>query len=106
MIEAGLAIIASCLPTLQSLFVRSSLQSMVASIRSVISLQSMRSHSSQGSKRSRVGQPSHPEIHGVDTEAEDTVALKEIDENPSLRKPDSVHLEPKAARYDSNDSVV
>ena len=97
MIEAGLAIIATCLPTLQALFVRSSLQSMVASVRSIISLQSMRSHSSRGSKRSHVG---------VDTQAEDTIALRDIDENPSLREPDSVHLEPKAARYDRNDSAV
>ena len=43
---------------------------------------------------------------GVDTQAEDTIALRDIDENPSLREPDSVHLEPKAARYDRNDSAV
>lgn len=106
MIEAGLAIIASCLPTLQALFVKGSLQSMVASIRSMISLQSIRSHSSHGSKKSRQGQPPYSEIHGIDNGAEDTVALKDIDGDPSLRKPESVHPESRATRYDTNDSMV
>ena len=105
MIEAGLAIIASCLPTLQALFVKGSLQSMVASIRSMVSLQSMRSHSSHGSKKSRQGQPPYSEIHGIDTGAEDTVALKEVDENSYIRKPESTHLESNA-KYESNDSMV
>lgn len=43
MIEAGLAIIAACLPTLQFLVRKVSLDSIVNSVRSALSLQSMRS---------------------------------------------------------------
>ena len=70
------------------------------------SLQSIRSHSSHGSKKSRQGQPPYSEIHGIENGAEDTVALKDIDRDHSSRKPESVHPESRAARYDSNDSMV
>lgn len=43
MIEAGLAIIAACLPTLQFLVRKVSIDSMVNSVRSALSLRSMRS---------------------------------------------------------------
>ncbi len=43
MIEAGLAIIAACLPTLQFLIRKVSLDSVVSSVRSALSLHSMRS---------------------------------------------------------------
>ena len=79
---------------------------MVASIRSMVSLQSLRSHSSHGSKTSRQEHPPYSEIHGIDNGAEDTVALTDIDGDPSLRKPESVHPGSRAVRYDSNDSMV
>ena len=106
MIEAGLAIIASCLPTLQALFIKGSLQSMVATVRSMISVLSLRSHNSHGSKESRPSQPPYSEIHGIDIGAEDTIALREIDEDSSLRKLESVHLEFNAPEYESNDNIV
>ena len=43
MIEAGLAVIAACLPTLQFLIRKVSLDGMISSVRSALSLQSMRS---------------------------------------------------------------
>lgn len=45
MIELGLALIAACLPSLQFLCRRVSLQSLVRSVRSVVSLSSLRSRS-------------------------------------------------------------
>ena len=50
MLEAGLALIACCQPTLQALIARESLNSMVASVRNMVSLQSFRSTESQKSR--------------------------------------------------------
>lgn len=47
MIEAGLAIIAACLPSLQFLIRKVSLDRMIRSVRSALSLQSTRSQNSQ-----------------------------------------------------------
>ena len=55
MIEAGLAIIAACLPTLRFLVGKLSLSSMVNSIRSAFSLGSLRSQYSQRPTSSPTG---------------------------------------------------
>ena len=47
MIEAGLAVIAACLPTLRPLFGKISVDSIVNSVRSALSLDSLRSQRSQ-----------------------------------------------------------
>lgn len=51
MLGAGLSLIASCLPSIYSIFAKSSLQSIIASIRSAISLHSIPSDRSRGSKK-------------------------------------------------------
>ena len=92
MIEAGLAIIASCLPTLQTLVAKDSIQSMVASIRSAISLESLRSHSSRGSKKSRMGRRPYLGVDGIEHESEDVVGLTDLGQTPAVQKPDHAHL--------------
>ena len=51
MLEAGLSLIAGCLPSVYIIFAKDSLQSVIASIRSAISLHSIRSDRSRGSKK-------------------------------------------------------
>ena len=51
MLEAGLSLIAGCLPPVYSIFAKNSLQSIIASIRSAISLHSIPSDRSRGSKK-------------------------------------------------------
>ena len=99
MIEAGLAVIAICLPILQALLTRGSVQSMVASVRSAISLQSMRSHSSHGSKKSRTGQNPYSEMPGVESGAEDIVALTNVEGLPPMLKPENAHIGLKSAQH-------
>lgn len=53
MLEAGLALIACCLPTLKSLITKQGLQSAVNSVRSAVSLHSINPASSHGSTGSR-----------------------------------------------------
>jgi len=50
-LEAGLALIAACLPSMSYLFTKRSIGSIVASVRSAISLESFRSQVSRGSKQ-------------------------------------------------------
>jgi len=50
MIEAGIALIACCLPTLKPLVIGRRLSSVIASVRGVISLPSVRSQGSRNSK--------------------------------------------------------
>ncbi|KAK5637481.1 hypothetical protein RRF57_013196 [Xylaria bambusicola] len=59
MIEAGLSLIAACLPTTQHLFRGISLASVVASVRSAISLSSLGTQGSSGSR-------SRPTVHPYD----------------------------------------
>ena len=96
MVEAGLAIIASCLPTLQALVAKDSIQSMVASIRSAISLQSLRSHSSRGSKKSRTGRPPYSGVDGVEHESEDVVGLTDVGQMRNVKKPEHAHSSPES----------
>jgi hypothetical protein len=51
MLEAGLALIAACLPSVYVLSARRSLQSIIASVRSAISLHSIRLGRSRASKK-------------------------------------------------------
>ncbi|KAL2043609.1 hypothetical protein N7G274_003916 [Stereocaulon virgatum] len=92
MIEAGLAVIAVCLPTLQTLLTRGSVQSLVASVRSAISLRSMRLHSSHGSRNFRTGQNSYSEMPGVESGAEDIIALTNVERLPHVLKPENAHI--------------
>ena len=55
LVEASLAVVSACLPTIRPLFHGVSPESIIRSIRSRISLQSMGSRSSKGSKGSRGG---------------------------------------------------
>ena len=51
MLEAGLSLIATCLPILRPLFAKQSLQSVIATVRNVISLDTLRSRNSQTFKQ-------------------------------------------------------
>ncbi len=51
MLEAGLSLIAGCLPSVYIIFAKSSLESIIASIRSANSLHSIRSDRSRGLKK-------------------------------------------------------
>ena len=55
LIEASLAIVSACLPTLRPLFQGFSVESVIRSFRSVISLASLQSRHSNGSKHSNIG---------------------------------------------------
>ena len=55
MIEAGLAIIAACLPTLRFLMNKISFDSIMRSVRSALSISSMRSQRSQETQASSQG---------------------------------------------------
>ena len=73
MIEAGIALIACCLPVLKPLVADRGLGSVVASVRSVISLPSIRS---QGSQKPRSWSTTH-ETNGIYTKMDtnDPVAI-------------------------------
>lgn len=62
MIEAGLAIIATCLPTLHFLVRKASLDSIINSVRSAISLHSIHSQHSQQSIQLSAGP--YVDVHG------------------------------------------
>jgi len=72
MIEAGLALIACCLPVLKPLVTGRGVQSVINSVRSAISLQSLshRSNGSGGSKGSKTTKPgSYAKMEGdIDSE--------------------------------------
>ena len=51
MVESSLGILGACLPTYRPLISRAGLESVVASIRSIISLQSLRSEGSRSRSR-------------------------------------------------------
>lgn len=74
LIEAALALIASCLPTLSVLAKHRAVQSVINSARSAISLRSIRSHGSnshssgsRGSRRAGATQRHHVGGQGTDT---------------------------------------
>ena len=59
-IEAGLALLAACLPSLSTLFARASIASIIRSVRSVLSLHSI---SSQNPRRSQQNPRAGPRQH-------------------------------------------
>jgi len=55
LLEAGLALIAACLPSLSVLFAKRSLASVISSVRSALSLRSLRSQNTRRSQQSANG---------------------------------------------------
>ena len=56
LLEAGLALIAACLPSLSVLFAKRSLASVISSVRSALSLRSLRNKDTYHSQQSASGQ--------------------------------------------------
>ncbi|CAD6589828.1 MAG: hypothetical protein ASARMPREDX12_004046 [Alectoria sarmentosa] len=94
MIEAGLSLIASCLPSIHVIFASSSLPSIIARVRSAISLHSIHSNGSRSSKKSyenmdTSSKTSHeqPLKQQVDSSSH-IYATYEMDDAPPLPPPD------------------
>lgn len=66
MLEAGTAVIAICLPTLKPLVVPRSVNSLVASVRSVVSLESLRARSSGSPKNARGAESSTKDASSIE----------------------------------------
>ena len=96
MLEAGLAIIACCLPTLQALFTTSYSRYLIASVRSAISLRSVHLHSSYKSKKLRQRRYPWLEIESDGNGDESTMALTE----PLVSRPKCAHVSPNAPQCD------
>lgn len=91
MIEAGLAIIACCLPTLQSLLPKDGVQSMIAGLRSMASFRPLRSvFTSRHASSNRRRWP-FLKIDSVEGGADAGLVLKHLHSTGSLSKPTSAH---------------
>ena len=78
MIEAGLAIIAACLPTLRVLFSKVSFDTLVRNLRSALSLTSLRSQPSQPSQSQSQGPYSNLQADGSSTSHAHMVTEKNV----------------------------
>ena len=105
MIEAGLAIIAACLPTLRFLVGKVSLDSVMNSVRSAFSLRSLRSQQSQNS----TAHPGGPylDIDGGDSSTKmvpeigvtEIIAMRDV--GMADRMIDSIHVSKEVSQYRS-----
>lgn len=101
MIEAGLAIIACCLPTLQALLPKDRVQSLIAGLRSMASFRPLRSGSTSPHTRFNRRRWPFSKIGSVKEGADDGLALKHLNTTASLSKPTSAHEEPNISQKDN-----
>ncbi|KAI0542846.1 hypothetical protein GGR58DRAFT_449825 [Xylaria digitata] len=105
MIEAGLSLIAACLPTTQHLFRGVSLASVVASVRSAISLPSLTGTQNSGGSRSRSNVNIYNGNHGPMQGASAAVgSTKRLAESDSQGRSSAVTEEHRGAGPNSYDS--
>lgn len=91
-VEAGIAIVAACLPTLRPLFKGNSPESLINSLRSVFSLQSLESGGSRRGSRNRERRGSDSEQLATTADAPSTLAKKASRSNaPSVATQHTSH---------------
>ena len=107
MVEAGLAVIAACLPTLQFLIRKFSLDRMISSIRSAFSLQSLRSQSSGlGPKgpyinmRADSKKPSGPSVEKIVGRGETSEDLAMSSMTGTAVSEDAIHVTKHLSQHD------
>ncbi|KAK4692511.1 hypothetical protein P7C71_g4716, partial [Lecanoromycetidae sp. Uapishka_2] len=104
MLEAGISLIATNLPSLNFLLSKKSLQSMIASVRSQISLGSIRSHESKKSQPySKMGEhgsmsshapavPAYNTSFNTEPKTVDSFAMHEYEDGLPLAEPGEIHV--------------